>query len=361
MHEHARAPPSPSSTWPSQHAEIADEVRGGARRGLRRHRVHRRPAGRGLRARVRRVRRRRPLRRRRQRHRRAGARAARGRASGRATRSSCRPTRSSRPPRRSRGSAPCRCSWTVDDEHLLIDPDRGRAARSPTAPRRSCRCTSSASSRRWSGSRRSAATRASRSSRTPRSPRAPGSARPRRGCARHGRGDQLLPRQEPRRRTATPAPSPPTTPTIAAEVRPPAQPRLVDQLRARRHRHQLPARHRAGGRPAGQARPAREVERAAASRAAARYDELLADVPGVRRPLLGADGAARLAPLRRPGRRARPGAGRARPGRGRCGHPLPVPGAPDRRLRRTWASGPGPRPSPRPRPARSCRCRCTRT
>ena len=121
----------------AQHEEIADEVRGRARRGLRDHGVHRRSGRRRLRARVRRVRRRRPLRRRRQRHRRPRAGPARRPGSARATRSII-PANTfiATAEAVSRiGAVPVLVD--VDDEHLLIDPDAGRAARSPTAPRRS--------------------------------------------------------------------------------------------------------------------------------------------------------------------------------------------------------------------------------
>ncbi len=90
--------------------------------------------------------------------------------------------------------------------------------------------------------------------------------------------------------------------------------------------HELPSRHHPGRLPAGQARPAREVERAAA-RAAARYDELLADLPAVRCPLLGAEGQHvwHLYVVRV----ARPGPGPGRALSGRCGrraihYPYPV-------------------------------------
>ena len=152
-----------------------------------------------LRGGVRRLLRRRALRRRGQRHRRPRAGAARRAASGPATRSSCRPTPSSPRPRPSARTAPGRCSSTAIPTHLLIDPDRVGRARSPAARGRSSPCTSTA---RWPRSRRLrevVPARRRRSSRTPRSRRARPATAGGSGSVGAVAGDQLLPRQEPRR------------------------------------------------------------------------------------------------------------------------------------------------------------------
>ena len=119
------------------------------------------------------------------------------------------------------------------------------------------------------------------SSRTPRSRRARRRhGRPRRHLRRR-RGHQLLPRQEPRRlrrrrrgahrrRRARRAGS--------ALLRNHGG---AAQVRAPRGRLQLPARHAAGGGAVGQAAPPRPTGTPSARAAAARYDELLADVAGV--------------------------------------------------------------------------------
>ncbi len=140
------------------------------------------------------------------------------------------------------------------------------------------------------------------------------------------------------------------------------RPRLADQVRARRDRHELPARHGPGGRPPGQARPAREVERPAPRRPPTRYHRAARRRP--RRPAARVGARA----TRTCGTCTSSGSGdrdrvlaELQRGRGRRRDPLPDAGAPHRRLR-------GPRPGRRaasrsrsgPR-ARSSRCRSTRT
>ena len=221
-----------------------------------------------------------------------------------------------------------------DDEHLLIDPDAGRGARSPPAPRPSCRSTCSARSRPWSGSRRSAATRASRSSRTPPSPRAPGS---------HGRGAGALGTVAatsfyPGKNLGAAGDAGAVTTDDAdrrRRVRAPAQPRLVDAstcttsigMNSRLDTVQAVV-------PAGQARPAREVERAAGPRGRAATTSCSADVPGRPPPAARRRATSTCGTSTSSGSPSATGSWRswAEAGVG-CGHPLPVPGAPDRRLR----------------------------
>ena len=212
--------------------------------------------------------RRRALRRRGQRHRRPRARPARPSASGAATRSSCRPTPSSPPPRRSCAPAPTPCSSTATARHLLIDPAARRRRGHAAAPVRSCAVhlygqiapideLASCSGRRAIGviedaAQSQGATRHGRSS----------------GQRRRRRRHQLLPGQEPRRlrrRRRGGHRRRRRRPTSSGRMRNHGG---EPQLRARPRRVELPARHAAGRRPAGQARaasPAGTTQRRAAA------------------------------------------------------------------------------------------------
>ena len=193
-------------------------------------------------------------------------------------------------------------------------PRRGRARRSARGPRRSSRCTSSA---RSPPSRRSA-----RSPPTPASSMVEDAAQSQ-GALRHGRaagsfGLAAGTSFYPGKNLGAAGDAGAVTTSDAEVARTGARdrgPRLGAQVRARDHRHELPARHRPGRRARGEAAPARRVERRPSRsrgpvRRAAQRDRRR------RHPRERCRQRGRLAPVRGPGRRARPRPARARTRRG---------------------------------------------
>ena len=241
-----------------QHREVADEVVPGIAAVLAECRVRRRQGGPGLRGAVRRGPRGPALRRRRQRHRRARTGAAgSGRRAGRRGRAA-RPTRSSRPPRRSCAAGARPVLADVDAEHLLLDRRRGRARHRPADA-----CGRARASLRPGGARSSRSREVRAGRRRGRGRRAGAgrdAARPpgRRSRAR-GR-HQLLPGQEPRRVRGRRR-GPTDDADVAAAGPADGQPRQHRALPARGRGGQLPPRHGAGRRAAGQAGPPGRLER----------------------------------------------------------------------------------------------------
>ena len=324
----------------AQQAEVADEVRAGLRRGLRDDGLHRRPGRAAVRDGVRAL------------HVAAGTASAwrngtdalelAFRAVGvcRATRSSCPRTPSSRPPRPSLGSARCRYSSTSTPTHLLMDPstrprrDHARALR-PIVP---VHLFGQVAPVERAG-RSSPPTRESPSSRTPPRRRGRVGTAGRPGASASRPATSFYPGKNlgaagdagavhHRRRRGGPRRSGCSPPTAARRK---YEHELVG--------HELPPGHRPGGGARGEAAPAgRWNERRRA--AAARYDELLADVADVRVPGDARGQRGRVAPLRRPGRRSATACSpRCTPQRRRRRDPLPDAGPPHRCVRRPgyWA------------------------
>ena len=169
-----------------------------------------------------------------------------------------------------------RCSSTVDDEHLLIDPGRRRAAPSPRAPRPSCPSTSSA--RRAVVEALADAARGRDPDRRGRRAGAGGPPPRSRAPARCGRSPRtsFYPGKNLGAAGDAGRGAPPTTPSVADAVRMLAAPRLAHQVRPRRHRDELPARHRPGGRTCGRSSRGWRSGTSCAARPRHRYDELLA-------------------------------------------------------------------------------------
>ena len=217
--------------------------------------------------------------------------------------------------------AVARCGATVvpvdvDPATLLIDPGRGRGRRDARAPRRSCRCTSTATRPTWTRSSRSPSATACSWSRTPRRPTARASAARAAGSLGDAAAFSFYPgknlgrvrrrrRRDDRRRRDRRA-------RAAA-----AQLRLGGPLRARGGRRQLAPGPAPGGVPAREAGRARATGTRAGRRSPTAYLDGLADVPDLDPPA-GGDAArpARLAPVLRPPPAPRRAAARTSPAAG---------------------------------------------